>query len=114
MTAFDATTGLDRVDYAPEPAVGGLVSKRIIVGYGFWIFLLSDIVMFSAFFAAYAVLADETAGGPTGTELFDLPNVAIETACLLLSSFTCGLAAIAAQARRAIWFHASMLVTFAF
>ena len=44
-------------------AAGGAVSKRIITGYGFWIFLLSDIVMFSAFFAAYAVLVGETAGG---------------------------------------------------
>ena len=42
----------------------GLASKRIIVGYGFWIFLLSDIIMFSAFFATYAVLSRETAGRP--------------------------------------------------
>ena len=62
----------------------GPASKRIITGYGFWIFLLSDIVMFSCFFAAYAVLLGQTAGGPTGAELFNLPNVAIETACLLL------------------------------
>ena len=60
---------------------GGPSSKRIIVGYGFWIFLLSDIVMFSAFFAAYAVLGQATAGGPSGRQLFDLPNVAIETGC---------------------------------
>ena len=53
---------------------GGPASKRVIVGYGFWIFLLCDIVMFSAFFAAYAVLADGTAGGPTGRELFDFPT----------------------------------------
>src|SRR3954470_18406221 len=63
---------------------GGPASKRIIVAYGFWIFLLSDIVMFSAFFASYAVLAGATAGGPGGRELFDLTTVAIETACLLL------------------------------
>ena len=53
-------------------ADGGPASKRIIVGYGFWIFLLSDIVMFSAFFATYAVLSDATAGGPSGKDLFDL------------------------------------------
>ena len=62
--------------------------KRIVVGYGFWIFLLSDIVMFSALFAAYAVLAKATAGGPTGAQLFDQQNVALETACLLLSSYS--------------------------
>ncbi|WP_428970219.1 cytochrome o ubiquinol oxidase subunit III [Sphingomonas sp. Xoc002] len=75
---------------------GGPASKRIIVGYGFWIYLLSDIVMFSAFFAAYAVLAGETAGGPTGAEIFGRGRVAIETVCLLLSSYSCGLASLAA------------------
>ena len=73
--------------------------KPVIVGYGFWIFLLSDIVMFSGFFAAYAVLAGETAGGPTGRALFEPWRVAVETACLLLSSFTCGLSYVGAQAR---------------
>jgi cytochrome o ubiquinol oxidase subunit 3 len=95
-----------------EHAGGGLLSKRIIVGYGFWIFLLSDIVMFSAFFATYAVLVDATAGGPSGRELFDLHNTAIETACLLLSSFTCGIASIGAQAHRGTWFYGAMTVTF--
>ena len=60
--------------------------KRVVVGYGFWIFLLSDIVMFSAFFAAYAVLAHATAGGPGGMQLFNQRSVAIETVCLLASS----------------------------
>ena len=55
--------------------------------------------MFSCFFAAYAVLRAATAGGPSGTELFDRRSVAIETACLLLSSFTCGIASIATNAR---------------
>jgi cytochrome o ubiquinol oxidase subunit 3 len=91
---------------------GGPASRRIIVGYGFWIFLLSDIVMFSAFFAAYAVLRDATAGGPRGAELFNLRNVAIETACLLASSFTCGLASLSVQARRSGWFYAAMTLTF--
>ena len=112
MTAFDATTGLDRVDYAPEPAVGGLVSKRIIVGYGFWIFLLSDIMMFSAFFATYAVLVGQTAGGPSGRELFDLRNTGIQTGCLLLSSFACGLASIGAQSHRGSWFYGAIAATF--
>ena len=86
----------------------GPASKRIIVGYGFWIFLLSDIMMFSAFFATYAVLSGETAGGPSGKDLFNLHIVAIETACLLLSSFTCGVASIGARARNSadvLWRH---------
>jgi cytochrome o ubiquinol oxidase subunit III len=73
----------------------GPASKRIVVGYGFWIFLLSDIVMFSAIFAAYAVLAHATAGGPGGMQLFNQRSVAIETVCLLVSSYTCGLMSLA-------------------
>ncbi|MER8365645.1 cytochrome o ubiquinol oxidase subunit III [Mesorhizobium sp. M0991] len=97
---------------APGHGDSGPAPIRIVVGYGFWIFLLSDIVMFSAFFAAYAVLAGKTAGGPSGAELFDLRNVAIETAALLLSSFTCGLASLAVTARRSSWFYVAMAVTF--
>jgi cytochrome o ubiquinol oxidase subunit III len=89
----------------------GPAPKRIVTGYGFWIFLLSDMVMFSCFFASYAVLLGQTAGGPKGSELFDLRNVAIETGCLLLSSFTCGLASIAAGVRSRLWFPAAMAVT---
>ncbi len=87
-------------------------SKRIIAGYGFWIFLLSDIIMFSAFFASYAVLSDATAGGPSGKQLFDLTNVGIETVCLLLSSFTCGLASIGAQRKSTPMFQTAMAATF--
>jgi cytochrome o ubiquinol oxidase subunit 3 len=97
--------------HAAEHGGGGLASKRIIVGYGFWIFLLSDIIMFSAFFATYAVLSGETAGGPSGHDLFDLGNVAIETACLLFSSFTCGIASIGAQRHRNTWFYGAMSLT---
>jgi cytochrome o ubiquinol oxidase subunit 3 len=79
---------------------GGPASKRTVVAYGFWIFILSDMVMFSALFAAYAVLRGNIAGGPTGTELFNLRNVFIETMCLLLSSYTCGLGALSAERRR--------------
>jgi cytochrome o ubiquinol oxidase subunit 3 len=86
--------------------------KRIVTGYGFWIFLLSDIIMFSAFFAAYAVLVDQTAGGPSGRDLFDLRSVGLETSCLLLSSFTCGIASIGAQTGRNSWFYPAMVVTF--
>jgi cytochrome o ubiquinol oxidase subunit 3 len=86
--------------------------KRIVVGYGFWIFLISDIIMFAAFFATYAVLTDATAGGPAGRDLFDVGNVGIETACLLTSSLTCGLAGIGAQARNARLFYISMAITF--
>ncbi len=89
----------------------GPAPKRIVTGYGFWIFLLSDMVMFSCFFAAYAVLLGQTAGGPGGAELFNLRNVAIETMCLLLSSFACGMASIAMEERNYFWFQVAMAVT---
>ena len=87
----------DEVRYEAQPSASeaGPATKRIVVGYGFWIFLLSDIVMFSAFFAAYAVLAHATAGGPSGMQLFNQRSVAIETGCLLASSYTCGLMSLA-------------------
>jgi cytochrome o ubiquinol oxidase subunit 3 len=96
---------------AVEREWSGPASKRIVTGYGFWIFILSDMVMFSALFATYAVLLGQTAGGPGGRELFDLRNVAIETGLLLASSFTCGLASIAADTRQPTWFQLAMAVT---
>jgi cytochrome o ubiquinol oxidase subunit 3 len=90
----------------------GPAPKRIVVAYGFWIFLLSDIVMFAALFAAYAVLVRATAGGPTGVQLFSQSSVAIETACLLASSFTCGLMSLAVNARRRGTTYFFALVTF--
>ena len=89
----------------------GPAPKRIIVAYGFWIFLLSDFILFSGFFATYAVLVSETAGGPSGRQLFDLPLVALETAFLLLSSFACGLAGIAMHARHQRWYQVAMALT---
>jgi cytochrome o ubiquinol oxidase subunit 3 len=79
---------------------GGPASTRTVVAYGFWIFLLSDFVLFSGLFAAYAVLSEQTAGGPTGAELFNLRSVFIETMCLLVSSYTAGLGALSAERRR--------------
>jgi cytochrome o ubiquinol oxidase subunit 3 len=90
----------------------GPVSKRIAVAYGFWIFLLSDIIMFSALFAAYAVLAHATAGGPTGAQLFSQRSVAIETVCLLLSSYTCGMMSLAITSRRSFTTYFYAAVTF--
>jgi cytochrome o ubiquinol oxidase subunit 3 len=106
---YDGSTGRrGQVSHAAR----NLASKRIIVGYGFWIFLLSDIIMFSAFFATYAVLVGETAGGPSGRDLFNLHGVALETGCLLVSSFTCGIASIGVQSRNGLWFYGAMVATF--
>ena len=102
-----------RHEALPCASEAGPAPKRIVVAYGFWIFLLSDIVMFSALFAAYAVLVRATAGGPTGAELFNQSSVAIETACLLASSFTCGLMALAVNSRRRLGTYLGAVVTFA-
>ena len=87
-----------RLDVAASEA--GPAPKPVVVAFGFWIFLLSDIVMFSALFAAYAVLARATAGGPDSAQLFSQASVAIETACLLVSSYTCGMMTLAVGSRR--------------
>jgi cytochrome o ubiquinol oxidase subunit 3 len=59
---------------------------------GFWIYLMSDCLIFACLFIAYAVLGRNYAGGPSGVEIFELPTVAINTGFLLLSSITYGFA----------------------
>jgi cytochrome o ubiquinol oxidase subunit 3 len=104
-------------DHGHGPVAGaghgttGPASKRVIVGYGFWIFLLSDIVIFSCFFAAYAVLQGQTAGGPTAKDIVELPRVAWETTFLLLSSFTCGLSFAATNAKNLLWTQVFLALT---
>jgi cytochrome o ubiquinol oxidase subunit 3 len=102
-----------RPEVLPSPSAAGPAPKRTVVTYGFWIFLLSDIVMFAALFAAYAVLARAAAGGPTGVQLFNQVTVAIETACLLASSYACGLMSLAVKSRRPVGIYFGALVTFA-
>jgi cytochrome o ubiquinol oxidase subunit 3 len=67
---------------------------------GFWMYLMSDCLVFASLFAAYAVLGRNYAGGPSGAELFDLPLVAVNTALLLLSSITYGFAMLEMQNKR--------------
>lgn len=69
------------------------------VTLGFWIYLMTDLIMFSVLFATYAVLHNNTFGGPSGKELFDLPFALLETIVLLTSSFTCGLGMLFARQR---------------
>jgi cytochrome o ubiquinol oxidase subunit III len=92
----------------------GPAPKEVVVGYGFWLFLLSDIVLFAAFFAAYAVLSNATANGPAGVALFDRNRVFAETMCLLVSSVTCGFGSLAVQKRNLIgtlvWLIATMVL----
>jgi cytochrome o ubiquinol oxidase subunit III len=102
-------------DVRPDVAASevGPAPKPVVVAFGFWIFLLSDIVMFATLFAAYAVLARATDGGPRGVQLFSQASVAIETACLLASSYTCGLMSLAVKSRRHLGTYFGAFVTFA-
>jgi len=68
--------------------------------FGFWVYLMTDCILFASLFATFAVLRHNTYGGPAGNELFSQPFVLTETLILLISSFTCGLALLAAQRQR--------------
>jgi cytochrome o ubiquinol oxidase subunit 3 len=111
---MSTTLVIDKVGDAtlPNASETGPAPKRIVVAYGFWIFLLSDVVMFSALFASYAVLVRATADGPGGDELFNQVSVAIETACLLASSYTCGLMSLAVNSRRRAATYVFAAITF--
>jgi cytochrome o ubiquinol oxidase subunit 3 len=67
---------------------------------GFWIYLMTDCVLFAVLFATYIVLRNSTFGGASGYELFSMPAVLAETMFLLTSSFTCGLAVVASRSGR--------------
>ncbi|WP_085808479.1 cytochrome o ubiquinol oxidase subunit III [Sphingomonas sp. TZW2008] len=68
---------------------------------GFWIYLMSDALIFATLFATYGVLSTSYAGGPAPRQIFELPLVALNTAMLLISSITCGMAMIAMEEGRA-------------
>lgn len=65
--------------------------------FGFWVYIMTDCVLFASLFATFAVLHGSTFGGPTSIDIFDLHYVLIETLLLLTSSFTCGIALLAAR-----------------
>ncbi|WP_447528029.1 cytochrome o ubiquinol oxidase subunit III [Vreelandella sp. TE19] len=68
--------------------------------FGFWVYLMSDLVIFGTLFATYAVLMRGTAGGPTGADIFELPLILFGTFALLISSFTFGMGVLAMNANR--------------
>src|ERR1700683_2908163 len=90
----------------------GPAPVRVVAGFGFWLFLLSDIILFAALFATYSVLSSSTANGPSAAELFDKRHVFLETMCLLASSVTCGFGLLAVHRTdaRALFFW--MRITF--
>ena len=112
MTSEAATIGLTHGG-SEDTGLGhrGPQSKSIVVPYGFWLFVLSDIILFSTLFATYASLVHATDGGPGAAQLFDRTNVAIETVALLVSSFVCGLAMIAAKRANMFWTQVWLVLT---
>lgn len=85
---------------------------------GFWIYLMTDCILFASLFATYIVLHNNTFGGPGASELFDMPAILVETLLLLTSSFTCGLAMIAVRQRHLkfslFWFGFTFILGAAF
>jgi len=111
MSEINATTGA---------AAGADLSSRYYVRdhhpengtlLGFWIYLMSDCLIFACLFATYAVLGRNYAGGPSGAEIFELPTVALNTAFLLFSSITYGFAMLAAQKKNVKGTQMWLLVT---
>jgi len=82
--------------------------------FGFWIYLMSDCILFACLFATYAVLVNGTAGGPSGKDIFELPFVLVETALLLFSSITYGMAIIAMNNGRQSQVISWLALTFLF
>lgn len=80
--------------------------------FGFWVYIMTDCVLFASLFATYAVLHNNTNGGPSGSQLFDLHGALAETLLLLTSSFTCGLAMLAVHRRRKQAIYGWLIITF--
>lgn len=72
--------------------------RTVRAEFGFWIYLMTDCLLFGSLFATFAVLRNNTYGGPSGADIFEMPFVLAETLILLTSSFVCGLALLAAKA----------------
>ncbi|TXH60338.1 MAG: cytochrome o ubiquinol oxidase subunit III [Bacteroidia bacterium] len=80
--------------------------------FGFWIYIMSDCILFACIFATYAVLHNNNYGGPTARELFSLPYVLIETFLLLTSSFTYGLIMLAVNNGKKCQVFFWLIITF--
>ena len=92
MMTTDAMTHDDVQAHLGHGHAAETVSNTV---YGFWLYIMSDCILFASIFATFAVLSHSYAGGPTGKELFDLPYVFGETLFLLCSSVTYGFAVLA-------------------
>ncbi len=102
----------------PAESAAQAAHKSDTVTFGFWLYLMSDCLLFAALFATYAVLHANTFGGLGARELFSLPYVLLETLALLTSSFTAGLGILVARRGRKgqtlFWFSLTLLLGIAF
>jgi cytochrome o ubiquinol oxidase subunit 3 len=94
MTPDASTIGIAHTEAVEHPATIEIQT------FGFWIYLMSDLIIFATLFATFAVLGRNYAGGPTGKELFDLPYLLAETLLLLFSSVAYGLVMLAVRGGR--------------
>ena len=91
------------------------VKEKTLLGrttIGFWLYLMTDCLLFASLFATFAVLRTATADGPSGRDIFELPMVLTETIILLTSSFTCGLALIALKNKNIRYVVAALAATY--
>lgn len=102
-TTFSSPYSAPPADYEAVPA-----AKT----FGFWIYLMSDALLFAFLFATYGTMNRNYAEGPTGKDLFDLGSVFYETLLLLLSTLTCGLAVLAQSAQQKKWMLFWLVCTF--
>jgi cytochrome o ubiquinol oxidase subunit III len=105
------TTDASTIGIAPGEEVAHTDTVAIQT-FGFWIYLMSDLILFATLFATFAVLGRNFAGGPTGKELFDLPYLLGETLFLLCSSVTYGLVMLAVPDGKKKWVLIGLAVTF--
>ena len=82
------------------------------VSFGFFVYLMTDLVLFASLFAVYAVLHKNIASGPSGYQIFNLHTVLIETLLLLTSSFTCGLTILSLHSKKKINVLITLFLTF--
>jgi cytochrome o ubiquinol oxidase subunit 3 len=106
MTTDASTIGITHIEEAEHPDT---IGTQIL---GFWLYLMSDLIIFATLFATFVVLGRNYAGGPTGKELFELPYVLGETLLLLFSSAAYGLAMLAVHNGLKKWVLIGLAVTF--
>lgn len=111
---MDSTAALTATDPSGAPVfydASGEYHPENSTLLGFWLYLMSDCLIFACLFATFGVLGHSYAGGPTGAELFELPTVALNTTMLLLSSITYGFAIIAMQNNKVAGVQAWLIIT---